>query len=563
MNDASPSATPLLRIQGLRIDRRFPHARLIHDLSLEIAPAECFALIGESGSGKTLTALAIAGVLPRTMEITAGHIDRGHMAMVFQDARAALNPVRRIGQQFDDVLRAVGISRRQRYQQTRDWLDQVAISNPDDCMRRYPFELSGGMCQRVLIALALARRPALLLADEPTSGLDPYNQAQVLNLLFTLTRQHGASVLLITHDLDLAKSRCDRIGVLQNGTLCEIAAARHFGTDAQHPYSRALIEATPALQHVLQDRRLDARSHESTPNLRDELSLTLSPVPSHEPTHAQSRSQTPEGRQVQQPPVLRVLGVSKRFASSLTSALDDVSFDVPHQGVTGLIGKSGSGKSTLAAIIARLVDIDAGTMLFNGVDIASVSVRRAASAPWRPDIQLIFQDAHGSLNPLASCRQAVTAALRGHAGNARYKHDASHMRHAVDSMAEQLGLPLSLLERLPHQISGGEAARVGIARALINTPKLLILDEATSALDARVQADILDMLDVLRRKLGMALLVISHDIALVRMLCDQVIVLDAGTVVEQGDCATVLDTPCHLATRQLLLHENAPSAERL
>jgi peptide/nickel transport system ATP-binding protein len=543
MNDTSPAAIPLLRIQDLCIDRRIPHARLIHDLSLEIAPAERFALVGASGSGKTLTALAIAGVLPRTMEITGGYIQRGHTAMVFQDARAALNPVRRIGQQFDDVLSAIGIARGQRRQQTRDWLDQVAIADPDDCMRRYPLALSGGMCQRVLIALALARRPALLIADEPTSGLDPYNQAQVLDLLFSLTRQQGANVLLITHDLDLAKARCDRIGVLQNGRLCEIVAARHFGTDARHPYSRALIEATPTLRRILQDRRLATQNHVST----------------HTSPPSAAPSQSSNEQRVQRPPLLRVVGVRKRFASNPTPALDDVSFNLPDQGVTGLIGKSGSGKSTLAATIARLIDIDGGTMLFDGLDIASTSMRHAASASWRADIQLVFQDARGSLNPLATCRQSIAGALQG---KARDKNEASHVRHDVDNMAGLLGLPLSLLERLPHQISGGEAARVGMARALISAPKLLILDEATAALDTRTQADILDMLDSLRRKLGLALLVISHDIALVRMLCDHVIVLEAGTVVEQGDCATVLDTPRHLATRQLLTHENARIAER-
>jgi peptide/nickel transport system ATP-binding protein len=542
----NPASPPLLRVSGLSLERlehgnasgKTRGQRLLDDVSFSIdedaltGRGECVGLVGQSGSGKTLTALAIAGVLPASIRVVSGEIifaaavelsgapfkkpqsQQQRSAMVFQDARTALNPVRRIAAQLGDVLAAGGVPRQIRREAACDLLAQIGIDPPASYLQRYPFELSGGECQRVLLALALAREPRLLIADEPTTGLDTDTQARVLDLLQRVAQQRSMSMLLITHDLTVALSRCSRIAVMNAGRIVEIRDAARFVEDASEPYSRALIDAMPPFAE--------------TPAEPETASKRLAAL-------------------------LSVRQLSKRFGS--VNALSNVAFDLASGEVLGVIGRSGSGKSTLAEVLARLIDADAGSIVFDGEDIATVRSRIAARASWRGRIQLVFQDARASLDPLSKVRDAIAAPLLLN-GQSRavvvgdvIVEDVSEK---VEALATQVGLPLDLLARYPHELSGGEAARVGIARALASAPRLLILDEPTASLDLPTQADIIEMLERLCNAHGIAIILVSHDLDVVQRLCQRVLVIDTGRVVESGRCSEVFSQPAHPCTRALL-----------
>jgi peptide/nickel transport system ATP-binding protein len=556
----APAGKPLLRVSGLSLDavdtvgardrvstrQEDGAASRVRDLSFEIhagadrldRAAEFLGLVGESGSGKTLTALAIAGLLPPGIRMVAGSItfmpppERRNAAVVFQDSRAALSPVRRVGAQLSDVLASTGTPRAARRGQALDLLTQVGIDDPARCLRQYAFELSGGMCQRVLIALALASKPALLIADEPTTGLDTVNQAIVLDLLTRVAKETAMGMLLITHDLAVALGRCSRIAIMRHGRIVETLPAHRFLSDAAHPYTRQLIAATPQLADVVAN--LGTQSHDA---------------------HAAHET----GKLAPEPtPLLVVQGLSKTYRTRDdatherdTVALENVSFALEEGDALGIVGASGSGKSTLAEIVARLQDPDSGTLHFEGVDVGQVNARQAARAPWRDRIQLVFQDARGSLDPLATVHDAIATALLAN-GRPQSSQGRDTLQRNVEALAEQVGLSHALLTRMPHQLSGGEAARVGIARALASRPALLILDEPTASLDVATQAGIITLIDSLRRREGLAILLIAHDLDVVRLLCRRVLVMQAGRVIESGSVEQILSTPAHAYTRALI-----------
>ncbi|MCY0385710.1 ABC transporter ATP-binding protein [Robbsia sp. Bb-Pol-6] len=561
---------------------------LVDDLSFDIAPGECLGLIGASGSGKTLTGLAIAGVLPDGVHRRRGTVDiapgTAHgaadrrapgaagthpAAMIFQDPRAALSPVRRVGAQLDDVLRAAGMPRGERRAAALALLVEVGLDAPADCLDRYTFELSGGMCQRVLIALALARRPRLLIADEPTTGLDTRTQARVLDLLRHVATTRAMSTLLITHDLAVACHACTRIAVLHAGRIVEIQAAGRFLADAVHPCSRALIAAMP--RTACDVAALGTGAPTVAPVVPVVPVVPVAPVvpvvpvvpnaftaaPASTPTAIPVLARVPQTVCSPAAPVLSVRGVTTG-AGRGKPILEDIGFDIAPGEALGIVGRSGCGKSTLAHVLARVTAIDAGSIVFEGIDIAAVSPRRAAGARWRGALQLVFQDVRASLDPLSRVRDAIAAPWRGaRAGSGaddalgRGSRPPS-LDDAIATLAAKVALPLMLLDRRPHQLSGGEATRVGLARALASRPRLLILDEPTASLDMTTQASIVRTIDALRRAHGMALVFISHDLELVRLLCDRVLVMDAGRIVEAGDCATVFRAPAHPVTQGLL-----------
>jgi peptide/nickel transport system ATP-binding protein len=439
--------------------------------------------------------------------------------MIFQNPRAALNPIRTVGQQITDVLRAhTAISAGEARGRALAALEAVMIRDPAQRLGAYPSELSGGMCQRVMIAMAIACEPALLIADEPTTGLDVTTQKTVMDLLAGIAASRGMATVLITHDLGLAARYCGRIAVMEQGRVVEQGATEALFDDPQHPYTRRLIAASPTRTSSLAD-------------------LAQSP-----PAVARSIQRKPGDG-----PLLQVQNVTKTFDGG-TRAVGGVSFNLSAGGSLGLVGESGSGKSTLSRIICRLIDASSGDVVLDGESIGGIPARDFHRSPRRREVQIVFQDPHDSLNPRFTAWDSIAHPLR------RLEHlrDGAALDARVAEAADRAGLPSALLGRYPHQLSGGQKARVGIARAIAPRPRLLVLDEPTAALDVSIQAVILQLLDRLRREDGMALLFVSHDLNVVRMLCDELVVLQNGLVVEAGPSAAVFARPQAPYTQALL-----------
>ncbi len=534
--------------------------RAVEKIDISLKKGETLGIVGESGSGKSVTSYAAMRILDRAGRITSGSIVysgidlatageaemrdlRGReMSMIFQNPRAALNPIRQIGRQIEDVLiQHVQATRAEARRRAIAALEQVRIANPEERYNAYPFQLSGGMCQRVVIALALACRPQLLIADEPTTGLDVTTQKAIMDLIVDLTREHGMSTILITHDLGLAAAYCDRVTVMEKGRVVECASSQDIFGSPQHAYTRKLMRATPRPGALLQD-------------------LLPEDSPPQSPANAQStaaRSDTPllriEGL-IKEYPRMSAGGWLEKLRGSNPAdekpfrAVDDVSFDVGRGETVGLVGESGCGKSTTSMMIMRLLDPTQGRILFDGTDLALFPAKEFARNPLRRRIQMVFQDPTESLNPRYTAMRAIADPILQAAD--RPRRDA--VRARCEELAGLVGLPLNLLDRLPHQLSGGQKARVGIARALALNPDLVVLDEPTAALDVSVQAVVLNLLQSLKERLGMSYLFVSHDLHVVRLLCDRVIVMRSGRIVEQGKCEDVLERPASAYTRELI-----------
>ncbi len=545
-------APPLLDVHDLSVEftTRRGLVQAVQHVDLSIARGETLAVVGESGSGKSVTSYAVMRILDRAGRIAEGTVSfsgvalqtldepamqdlRGReISMIFQNPRAALNPIRSVGRQIGDVLLRHGQAERGTARaKAIEALEQVRIAKPEERYDAYPFELSGGMCQRVVIALALACRPRLLIADEPTTGLDVTTQKAVMDLVTELTRARGMSTLLITHDLGLAAAYCDRVVVMQKGRVVETAASGTIFRAPEHAYTRRLMRATPRPGATLVD---------------------LLPEP---PAHMQAASPPPgevllevKGLVKEYP---RAGGVARWFgrgeAAAPFRAVDGIGFTVRRGESVGLVGESGCGKSTTSMMVMRLLDPTSGSIRFDGRDIGAVPARSFAHDEMRQRIQMVFQDPTDSLNPrLPAARAIADPILR--MGTER----GAALRARVEELAGLVGLPTALLDRFPHQLSGGQKARVGIARAIALNPKLVVLDEPTAALDVSVQAVVLNLLQDLKVKLGMSYLFVSHDLHVVRLLCDRVIVMRSGRIVEQGDTEDVLGAPAAAYTRELL-----------
>lgn len=539
-------AIPLLDVQRLSVDfaTRNGTVRAIDDVSLTVDKGETLGIVGESGSGKSVTSYAVMRILDRAGRIAGGRITYGGMAlhkarerdmrdirgreisMIFQNPRAALNPIRRIGQQVADVLiQHSQATRSNAREKAIEMLKAVKIRDPEKRYNAYPFELSGGMCQRVVIAIALACRPRLLIADEPTTGLDVTTQKAVMDLIVELTREYDMSTILITHDLGLAAAYCDRLVVMQKGKVVEANGSAELFHGPREAYTRQLLQATP---------RIDS-------GVRDLLPPTL----------RASALPLPESVEVGAP-IITVKGLKKQFgkpgADDAHLAVKDLAFTIREGESLGLVGESGCGKSTTSAMVMRLLDTSEGVIEFLGEDIAGIPAAKFAAHPLRSKLQMVFQDPTDSLNPRWSAAQSIGDPLQRLArGMNRDQREAR-----VRELAALVGLPEHLLDRFPHQLSGGQKARVGIARAIALDPKLLILDEPTAALDVSVQAIVLNLLEDLKHRLGMSYLFISHDLNVVRLLCDRIMVMQNGAIVEEGDARQLLDAPATDYTRTLL-----------
>ena len=575
---------PLLDVADLTVEfsTRRGIVRAVEHVNVSIAKGETVGIVGESGSGKSVTSYAVMRILDRAGRITEGAVHftgidvraasedqmrdlRGReMSMIFQNPRAALNPIRKVGHQIEDVLEQHSQADSSALtDKAIEMLDQVRIARPRERYHAYPFELSGGMCQRVVIALALACRPQLLIADEPTTGLDVTTQKTVMELIIELTKQRGMSTILITHDLGLAATYCDRVVVMEKGHVVETAASRAIFTAPSHAYTRKLMRATPrpgaSLRDLLPEDDSAASPVTATPKTGNGKHgaplLVVEKLVKEYPRKGAgwSFSKAFQRKPAPEPEMFR--------------AVDGVSFEVNRGESVGLVGESGCGKSTTSTMVMRLIDKSDGVIMFDGEDIGAIPPQRFARLPLRKRIQMVFQDPTDSLNPRFTAARAIAdpilrlsdvGAFSGkvEAGFPQKMRPLFRDRDAVrgrcEALARQVGLPVELLDRFPHQLSGGQKARVGIARAIALNPDLVILDEPTAALDVSVQAVVLNLLQELKDSLGMSYLFVSHDLNVVRLLCDRVIVMQSGRIVEQGPTEQVLVAPEAQYTRDLL-----------
>jgi peptide/nickel transport system ATP-binding protein len=536
----------LLKVKDLHVTfstRRGP-VEAVRGVTLALAEGEMLGLVGESGSGKSVTGFAITRLLDAAGRVTAGQIlFRGQditnisgsdfrglhgaaMAMIFQNPRAALNPIRAIGEQIADAILAHRrLSRTEARVEALGLLRAVQIRDPDKRMSAYPHELSGGMCQRVMIAMAISCNPALLIADEPTTGLDVTTQKVVMDLLTKIAAERGMATILITHDLGLAACYCRRVVVMEQGLLVEEAEPHVLFRAPQHAYTKRLVAASPTASSRVADL-----------------------VPNDEGLRrAVATSAAPKPRSAGTPPLLEVQKLAKRFDQG-APAVADFSAMINTGESVGLVGESGSGKSTISRMICRLIDPSEGEIVFDGQSIGHFAARDFHRSPFRKDIQIVFQDPNDSLNPRFTAFDCIAHPLLRLAG----MRPGDALRQRVEECAQRVGLPAELLPRFPHQLSGGQKARVGIARAIACRPRLLVLDEPTAALDVSVQAVVLQLLERLRREDDLAFLFVSHDLNVVRMMCDRTIVLRNGTIVEQGESRALFDNPQTTYTRELV-----------
>jgi len=534
----------------------------VSNVSFEVANGETLGIVGESGSGKSVTSYALMRILDRAGRISAGQMTyssidlvnaseremrdlRGReISMIFQNPRMALNPIRRVGDQISDVLtqhaQAIGAEARAK---SIELLKTVKIRDAEARYNAYPFELSGGMCQRVVIALALACRPRLLIADEPTTGLDVTTQKTVMELIVELTRARGMSTILITHDLGLAASYCDRIIVMKDGEIVEANKTDALFASPKHPYTRNLIRATPRLDSRIRDLLPEDLAIAALPKRDTQLQAT-SPI-----LEVTSLIKTFSPTDTRRPGWLsNLIGDNPAVRSDAQRAVDNISFSIPAGGSVGLVGESGCGKSTTSSIIMRLLEPTSGSVKLSGVELTGVPMKSFARSAYRAQLQMVFQDPTDSLNPRFTARRVIEDPIRMLGSD----EDRKSITSRVDEVAERVSLPIDLLNRFPHQLSGGQKARVGIARAIALSPKLLILDEPTAALDVSVQAVVLNLLHDLRTDLGMSYLFVSHDLNVVRLLCDDVLVMQAGRIVEQGSADEVLASPQSSYTQTLI-----------
>ncbi|TQF31449.1 ABC transporter ATP-binding protein [Bradyrhizobium sp. UNPA324] len=567
------TAQPLLDVQDLTVEftTRRGIVKAVQHVNISVAKGETLAIVGESGSGKSVTSYAVMRILDRAGRIAEGSVMfsgidvkaasedqlrdlRGReVSMIFQNPRAALNPIRKVGDQIEDVLRThvQQAQVRDHGEKAIEALEQVKIARPRERYHAYPFELSGGMCQRVVIALALACNPQLLIADEPTTGLDVTTQKAVMDLIVELTRRRAMSTILITHDLGLAAAYCDRVVVMEKGRVVETAKAADIFANPQHPYTKKLMRATPRLGVSLRDllpEEESAAASFASPRVRGEADTRSTASGESQPLLLVDKLVKEYPRQGATAVLGKLFGRKPPVEPEMFRAVDGISFAIGHGESVGLVGESGCGKSTTSMMVMRLLDQSSGLIRFDGEDIGGIAPASFARLPQRSRIQMVFQDPTDSLNPRFTAARAIADPLL-QLGDIRGR-DA--LRARCEELATMVGLPHNLLDRFPHQLSGGQKARVGIARAIALHPKLVILDEPTAALDVSVQAVVLNLLQDLKARLGMSYLFVSHDLNVVRLLCDRVIVMRTGRIVEEGSSEQVLRDPRDDYTKELL-----------
>ena len=532
MKTFDAGVAPVLSVRELSVALPGNHDRpfAVQDISFDLMPGEILCIIGESGSGKSVTANTIMGLLPDVMSVSSGSIDfkgrallslpeselrklRGRaVSIIFQDPLSALNPLMTVGDQIREVLDAHAVGAPEsRAARVVEMLTEVGLPDPALIQHQYPFRLSGGQRQRVMIAMALALDPDVLIADEPTTALDVTTQAQILDLISRIQQRKGMSVMFITHDFGVVAEIADRVIVMEKGLLVEQGDARAVLDAPQHPYTRKLIAAVPKMREA--DRK----------------------------------------RETKRPVALEVRGLHKTYRTRSgflgrmreVKAVDDISFTL-HKGETiGIVGESGSGKSSMGKVLMKLISADSGEIRFQGENTLALDEENFRAL--RPRIQMIFQDPYASLNPRFTIGQAMTVGPISHSLLTR--HDA---RRKAEGLLEQVGLDPSAFDRYPHEFSGGQRQRVGIARALMFDPEVIVADEAVSALDVSIQAQVLELLDKIRRERKLAMIFITHDLRVASQISDEILVMHRGKMVEYGPPSQIFHAPQHAYTRSLV-----------
>ncbi|CAN5455671.1 ABC transporter ATP-binding protein [soil metagenome] len=592
---------PLLVAEGLTLTstRDGRQSAVLRDISLELMRGRTLGLVGESGAGKSMLGRVLARQLPGGFSITSGRLlfagedlltmpVAAHrellgrrIAFIPQEPMAALNPVLTIGQQFGEHLLRQGVARSAWRDRAIELLDEVRLKDPARVLDRHAFELSGGMCQRVMIAMAFSSDPDLVISDEATTALDASTQAHIVTLIRNLQERRGTGVIFVTHDLALATHVCDDLAVLYAGEVVERGSARLVSSTPLHPYAKALHRAHPSLDG---ERRFLVPLAGQMPGISEFAGLAgcrfvarcpvaldscgiappaLTAIDAQRSVRCVHGDHAPEGIEIDagdaeelfdgprmsEKPFIQVKDVARTYATRSglrrknVDAVKGISFDVAPGEFVGIVGESGSGKSTLARLIMGLEATTRGDIVLNGQPLGhddSDWSRRIAS------IQMIFQDPKSALNPRRRIGSLLTQSLE----NRPQMHVDRRVR-ALELVAD-IGLPPDTLDRYPNQMSGGQRQRVNIGRALCDLPQLLVADEIVSGLDVSIQAQILNLLLRLRRERKISLLLISHDLAVVRYLCTRIIVMRDGEVVESGDTAAVLSAPSHPYTRGLL-----------
>jgi peptide/nickel transport system ATP-binding protein len=554
----------LLEVRDLAVEFRVDEStrlQAVKGVSFDVPVRSTVALVGESGSGKSVTALSVMALLPRENAtirpgsrilyrgrdlLTVGEDEmrrvRGkEIAMIFQEPMSSLNPVFTVGFQIGEVLRKhLGLAGRALRDRTIELLAEVGIPEPQTRLEAYPFQLSGGQQQRVMIAMAIACEPKLLIADEPTTALDVTVQRQIMDLMAALQERHEMAMLFITHDLALVSEIADYVVVMRDGEVRERAPASQLFRDPRDAYTRALLACRPPLDRrpwrlpVIDDFM---RNSGTEPELR----------------RRPANSERPRGLRGDEPTLLEARGLAKSFyfrAGLLKKrelkAVKGASFRIAKGKTLGVVGESGSGKTTVALLVARLHQATGGEVRFEGRDLLKVDARHAM--PYKRRIQIVFQNPYASLNPRFTVGQIVTEPLSIHGIGA----DDGERRSMAAELLAKVGLPPASLEKYPHEFSGGQRQRIAIARALTLKPELLICDESVSALDVSVQAQLLNLLQDLQDEYAMSYLFISHDLAVVRYMADEVMVMKDGEVVEIAGPDELYANPKHPYTRLLL-----------
>ncbi|CAH1694476.1 Glutathione import ATP-binding protein GsiA [Hyphomicrobiales bacterium] len=561
-------AKPLVDIRDLNVSfhNHGKETKIIHGIDLTVGRNEILGIIGESGSGKTITGLSLLRLLPRNAHVEAKELSfdgialpglteyqfgalRGiRMAMIFQDPVASFNPSKRIGWHFHHIIaRAAahgpdrphtGMALGNTREKAIALMHSVGIKRAEAAIDLYPFQLSGGMLQRALIALVLALEPDLIIADEPTTNLDKIVELQILELFRDIRQRLSAGMIFVTHDLAVAATLCDRIAVMRFGELVEIGPTRQIFEDPQHEYTKLLIDTAQELARGGDSGRLTTRigadKNAAIVTRRDDA-----------PEDNTSGSRSP----LDGSPLVSVRNLAITFpgrgSHPAFKALDDISFDVAPGEILGLVGESGSGKTTLGRAILRLYTPSAGHILYRGRDITRLSETQLR--PMRRDLQMVFQDPAGSFNPRKTMRASLVDALRVAKACARQQMPAR-----VNTLLHRVGLTEAHAERYPHELSGGQLQRVAIARAICLSPSLIVADEAVSKLDVSVRAGVLNLFKDIQAETGMAMIFITHDLEVARYMCDRIAVLYHGRMLEYGTTDEIFGNPRHDYTRSLL-----------
>lgn len=507
------------------MDRQFA----VQNISFDLKAGEILCIIGESGSGKSVTANTIMGLLPSTMHISEGAIAfkgtdllkmperqrrllRGKsISIIFQDPLSSLNPLMTVRDQIAEVLVVHGFGNAQKCNaKILELLNEVGLPEPEIIQHQYPFRLSGGQRQRVMIAMALALDPDVLIADEPTTALDVTTQAQILELIRKIQRRKSMSVMFITHDFGVVSEIADRVIVMEKGNLVEQGSAAEVLKNPQHPYTQRLIAAVPHMR-------------ESDKAAVEQADIVLEASNLKKTYH---------------------LGSGMFGQKRVVPALQEVSFTLKRGQTLGVVGESGSGKSSLGRVLMNLTGLDSGNIFFEKKDIAPLS--EAEFRPLRPRIQMVFQDPFASLNPRHTIGMSLTV------GPIAHGQKAKDVRKRAFETLELVGLDRGAMERFPHEFSGGQRQRIGIARALMLDPEILIADEAVSALDVSIQAQILQLLQRIQQERNLSIIFITHDLRVASQICDNILVMHRGSVVESGPPSQIFGNPANDYTRTLV-----------